>query len=221
MPTAAATTTPGVVSTAVSKEEQEQYALSLNAKLKVSQTGKNIHVVWGKIPGADGYDVYAQYCGKKFTEKSAIAIKGGKTTKATIKKVNGKALNLKKNYRVYILAYKLVDGKKITLAKTITAHIVGKNNTKYTNVKAVRVKKSTCTLKKGKTAKIKAATTLVEKSKKQLTNAHARQFRYASDNKKVAAVSAKGTIKAIGTGRCTIYVYARNGYAKKVKVTVK
>ena len=28
-------------------------------------------------------------------------------------------------------------------------------------------------------------------------------------------------IKAVGKGTCTIYVYARNGYAKKVKVTVK
>ncbi len=157
----------------------------------------------------------------KFTSKSITAIKSGKTTKVTVKKVNGKALNLKKNYKVYVLAYKLVNGKKVTLGKTITAHIVGKNNTKYTNVKAVRVKKSSYALKKGKTATIKASTVLVSKKKKQLSNAHAMQFRYATSNKKVATVSAKGKIKAVGKGKCTVYVYARNGYAKTIKVTVK
>jgi len=40
-------------------------------------------------------------------------------------------------------------------------------------------------------------------------------------NKRVANVSKKGKIKATGKGNCTIYIYARNGYAKKIKVTVK
>ncbi len=134
--------------TVISKETAEKNALSLNAKLKVSQTGKKINIEWGKVAGADGYDVYVQYCGMKFTSKSITAIKSGKTTKVTVKMVNGKALNLKKNYKVYVLAYKLVNGKKVTLGKTITGHIVGKNNTKFTNVKAVRVKKKSYALKK-------------------------------------------------------------------------
>ena len=209
------------VTSSVSKKEQEKNALSLNAKLKVSQTGKKINIAWGKVAGADGYDVYVQYCGKKFTKKSITAVKSGKTTNVIVKKVNGKPLNLKKNYKIYVLAYKLVNGKKVRLGKTVTAHIVGRKNTKYTNVKAVKVKKSSYILKKGKTATIKARTVLVSKGKKQLTNAHAKQFRYATNNKKVATVSKKGKIKAVGKGTCTIYVYARNGYAKKIKVKVK
>ncbi len=205
----------------VTKKEQEKNALSLNAKLKVSQTSKKINIAWGKVAGADGYDVYVQYCGMKFTKKSITAIKNGRTTNVTVKKVNGKPLNLKKNYKIYVLAYKQVNGKKVTLGKTIIAHIVGKNNTKYTNVKAVRVKKSSYTMKNGKTVTIKASTVLVSKKKKQLSNAHAKQFRYATSDKKVATVSAKGKIKAVRKGSCTIYVYARNGYAKKIKVTVK
>ena len=55
----------------------------------------------------------------------------------------------------------------------------------------------------------------------RFTNAHATEFRYASTDKKVATVSSKGKIKAVRKGSCTIYVYARNGYAKKVKVKVK
>ncbi len=220
-PTVVPAVTPSPVPAIVPKKEQEKYELSLNARLKVSQAGKNINVSWGKISEADGYDVYVQYCGKKYTERSITAVKSGKTTQITLKKVNGKTLDLKKNYKLFILAYKLADGRKVTLAKTITAHIVGKNNKTYTNAKEVKVKKNSYRLRKGKTAKISASTVLVEKGKKQLTDAHAKEFRYASTDKKVAEVSAKGKIKAVGKGKCTIYVYARNGFAKKIKVTVK
>jgi len=213
--------TPSPVPVIVSKKEQEKYELTLNARLKVSQAGKNINVSWGKIAEADGYDVYVQYCGKKYTEGCITAVKSGKTTKSTLKKINGKTIDYKKNYKIYVLAYKLADGRKVTLAKTIIAHIVGKNNKTYTNAKAVKLKKNSYTLRKGKTAKISASTVLVEKRKKQLSNAHAKEFRFASTDKKVAEVSAKGKIKAVGKGKCTIYVYARNGFAKKLKVTVK
>lgn len=205
----------------VSRDEKESNSLTMNAGLKVSQIGKKINVIWGAVRGADGYDVYVQYCGKKYTEKSVTAIKNAKITKVSIKKVNRKALNLKKNYKIYVLAYKRADGKKVTLAKSITAHIVGKNNKTYTNAKAVKLKKSVYQLKKGKTARISADIVLAEKGKRQLTDAHTKEFRYASDNKKVAVVSAKGKIKAVGKGKCSVYVYARNGCAKKIKVRVR
>lgn len=46
-------------------------------------------------------------------------------------------------------------------------------------------------------------------------------FRYASTDTKVADVSSKGIIKAKAKGTCNVYVYAVNGYAKKIKVIVK
>ena len=64
-------------------------------------------------------------------------------------------------------------------------------------------------------------TVLVHKNIKQLSDAHAKEFRYATSDKKVATVSSKGKIKAVGKGTCIIYGYARNGYAKKAKVTVE
>ncbi len=205
----------------VTKAEAEQNALSMNAKLKVSQTGKKINIAWGKVAGADGYDVYVQYCGMKFTKKSITAVKSGGTTKVTVMRINGKPLNLKKNYKIYVLAYKWTGGKKVTLGETITAHIVGRKNVINTNAKAVKVMKSSYTLNKGRTAQIKARTVLVSPGKKQLSDAHAKEFRYATTNKKVATVSRKGKIKAVGKGTCVIYVYARNGYARKVKVKVR
>ncbi len=203
------------------KAEREKRELTFNANLKVKLKGNNIHISWGRVPGADGYDVYVQYCYKRFSAKSITPVKNGKTTKVIVKKINGKKLDLKKFCKVYVRAYKQTDNKKETLAKTITAHVVGTRNTEYTNVKAIKLKKSSFTLKKGKSAVIKARTELVSKGKRQLTDKHAKQFRYASTDKKVATVSAKGKIKAVGKGSCTVYVYARNGYAKKVNVKVK
>lgn len=191
------------------------------AGTKVSQTGKKISIRWGKVKGADGYQVYVAYCGKNFSTKPTKTVESASATKVSVEKLNGKKLNLKKNYKVYIAAYKTVDGKKAVIGKTVVCHIVGKNNHAYTNVKGIKLAKSKFTLKKGKTAKIKAKIVLVDKKKKQLSNAHATQFRYATSNKEVVTVSKEGKIKAVGKGSCTIYVYARNGYAKKIKISVK
>lgn len=68
---------------------------------------------------------------------------------------------------------------------------------------------------------IKGRITLVDAKKKPLGNTHAKEFRYTSSNSKIATVSANGKITARAKGICYVYVYARNGYAKKVKVLVK
>ena len=74
-------------------------------------------------------------------------------------------------------------------------------------------------LKKGKTATIKA--TIVKKNNKLPLFGHTAKFRYDTSNKKVATVSKDGKITAKGKGTCYVYIYAVNGCAKKVKVTVK
>ena len=205
----------------VTPEEEEKATLAMNEGLKISQTKSKINISWGKVDTAAGYDVYVQYCGSNFKKEPTAGTNKTDVTKVTVNKINGKELNLKKNYKIYIEAYKLVDGKKVSLAKTITGHIVGRKNTAYTNVKMIKLAKSKYTVKAGKTATIKAKTVLVDKRKKQLSNAHATQFRYASSDNKIATVSKKGKIKGIAKGQCSVYVYARNGYARKITVTVK
>ena len=200
--------------------DEEKVALSMNAGLKISQTGSKIGIKWGKVAEADGYDVYVAYCGKKFG-KAVRTVNKNSTTSVTVKKINGKKINLKKNYKVYVAAYKMTDGKKEILAKTITGHVVGRKNTKYSNAKKITLSKSKYSVKVGKTVKVRAKTVLVEKGKKQLSNAHAAEFRYASSDKNIATVNKNGKIKGVAKGTCTIYVYSRNGYAKKVSVTVK
>ena len=213
------TETPASQKDKVTKTEKAAAKISINAGLKVSQSGKKVTVKWGKVSKADRYVVYAAYCGPdKCTKIKALS--GGKTS-MTFTKLNGSKLNLKKNVKVYVVAYRKVNGKETKLARSITAHIVGTKNTKYTNVKKIKLSKSKYTLKVNKTATIKAKIVLVDKKKKQLSDSHAPEFRYASSNTKVATVDKNGKITAVKKGTCYIYVYAKNGYAKKVKVTVK
>ena len=215
------------VCTVCGEKEQEAYdgskanALALNAELKVDQVGKKIKIAWGKVDDADGYMLYWTYCGTKFSNRNRKTVKSPSITTYTIKKINGKKLNLKKNFKLYVVAYKNVDGKKQTIGKTVTAHIVGRLNNDYTNVKAVKVSKKTMSLSVNKTAKIKAKTVLVDKSKKQLTDEHAKELRYASTDDNVATVNAKGVVTGKSKGTCKVYVYARNGYAQAITVTVK
>ncbi len=204
----------------IPEEVIEENTFKINAGLKVSQTGKKITVKWGEVSNADGYKIYLQYCGKKFG-KPVKVVKNAKKTTASFKKINGKKIDLKQNFKVYVVAYKVGNGKDITLGKSITGHIVGRKNKECTNAKRIEVKKKQFTLKVGKTATIKAKTVLVDSSKRQLNNEHAKEFRYASDNKKIAKVNKKGKITAVGKGTCNVYVYARNGYAQKIKVIVE
>ena len=171
-----------------------QNAISINKGLKVSQTGNKLNISWGKVSGADRYEVYAAYCGKKFGKNPVkIVTKAGVTT-AVIKKLDGKKLNLRKNFKVYVVAYKTVDGKKQKLGKTVAAHVVGRKNAAHTNIKAIKPEKSKATIKKGKTWRIKAAVVLVDPSKKMLSDSHAPTFRYASSNKKIATVDKNGKV---------------------------
>lgn len=200
---------------------QEKSNIELHSGLKAAQKGKKLQASWGRVKGADGYDVYVQYCNRDFSDKSLNQVKSGKKTKFTVKKINGRKLNTKKNFKLYVVAYQKKNKKKITLAKTLTVHIAGEDSTKYTNIRKIKTKKTTYTLKKGGTAALRPKAVLQDKHKKQLSAQHTREFRYLSSNKKIAAVTAGGKVKAKETGSCTIYVFAKNGCKRKIKIKVK
>ncbi len=182
--------------------------MSLNAGLKVTQSGSKITVKFGKVSDATYYEVFVSYYGK-----SPELIKTTKN-KISITKLNGKKLNLKKVFKVYVVA----KINNIKLGQSINAYVAGKN-AKLTNAKKVKLAKSGATLKVGKTSKIKA-TTIPENPKKKVLSLEG-EYRYASNNTKVATVNKKGKITAKHKGTCYIYVFANNGYAAKVKVNVK
>ena len=197
---------------AAAKEEAQA---AMNEQVTVTQKGSKFTVKWKKSSAADGYYVYAQYCGKKIT-KPAKTIAKNTTTKTTITKINQK-----RQFRVYVVPYKIIDGKKVALGKSTVAHLVGAKSTKYSNVKKLTLTKSKYTVKVGKTAKIKAKVTLVNKNKKHIPKGHGAKFRYKSSDTSIATVDKNGKIKGIKKGTCTIYVYSINGLMKKAKVTIK
>ncbi len=190
---------------------------ALNSKFNV-EAGKKIKVTWGKVKNADGYDVYMAYCGKD-REKVVKSVKGANNLSVTVSKLKDKQIDQKKNLKCHVLAYKRVNGKKVTVAKSITIHAAGKKNESVTDAKSIKLNKTSYVLTKGKKATIKAST--VKKDKKRTLINHTPEFRYATSDSKVAVVSEKGKITAKGKGSCSVYVYAPNGCAQKIKVVVK
>lgn len=190
-------------------------------QLKSVTPKKNkVNIRWTKVKEADGYDVFINYCNRS-AKKAAKTLKGNSKTKISITKIKGKKIDPKKDIHLRVSAYKMVNGKKVTIAKSIVAHIAGAESEKNTNPKKLTLKKKSFSIKVGKKARIKANVTPVDKDKKLLNASHAAKLRFKSSNSKIAKVDKNGNIKAKKKGTCIIYVYAINGLMKKVKVKVK
>lgn len=204
----------GEISKALAKSE-------LSSDFEAVPTAEAMKVFWGRVEGAEGYDVYVQICGKRFTAKSITNVADGNATETVIKKINGKKIDLNRNYKIFVKAYKLVDGKKVILSRTVIAHSTSVKNAKYTNVKDITVSKNSYDLSVGTTANIVAHSVKADGKKQILGDNHVKEFRYASSNEAVATVSKSGKITALTAGNCEIYVYGINGSREIVEVTVK
>lgn len=81
-------------------------------------------------------------------------------------------------------------------------------------VKSIKLNKTSATLKKGKSLTLKATISPSSANNKAVT--------WTSSNKKVATVTSKGVVKAVGNGTATITVKAKDGSGKKAtcKITV-
>ena len=220
-PTPTPRPTPKPDPTPTPKPEPKPAKVSGTLMAKMIAKGKNkLALSWTKIKGAKGYDVFFAKCNSKGKEnacKKVKSIEGNKTFKWS-------KTGLKKgtDYKAYVKAYVMKDGKKKYVKKSpLMRAYAGNGNKKFTNAKAVKVKKAKVTLKKGKTFKIKAKVAKVKKGKKLFPKKHVATVRYLSTNKKIATVSKSGKIKAAGKGKCVVYAYAHNGVSKKIKVTVK
>ena len=163
--------------------------------------------------------VYAAYCSSG-AYKEIKTLEGDKLT-LSFKKLNGKKIDFAKEFKVFVAAYRTVNGEDQLIASTIKAHVVGDKAKKHTNAKSISVEKSKYSVKKGKTVTISATTTLVDPSKKQLSSKHAPEFRYLSTDKSVATVDNNGVVTGKKKGTCYIWIYSRNGLGIKVKVIVK
>lgn len=183
----------------------------MTAKGKIS-----LVLTWNKVNGAAGYDIFFVKCGKQ-APKKVKTIKGNKTfiwTKKSLKK--------KTAYKAVVKAYVMKNGKKTYIRTSPMVHAYTSGGTKnYTNSKSVTVNKTSVSLKKGKTYKIKAKVNKLKKGKKLMPAGHAPKLRYLSSNKKIVTVSKSGKITAKSKGSCKIYVLAVNGSRKDITVTVR
>ncbi|WP_026495693.1 Ig-like domain-containing protein [Butyrivibrio sp. WCD3002] len=194
--------------------ENQPKTASFNSGIKMAQKKGKINLSWDKTEGISKYEVYITYYGKKFTKKPAKVVN---SNSVTIKKINSKKIDFTKNIKLYIKGY---DSNNNLVGETVTAFFAGKDSTKYKNPKEVKLSTKSITLGKGNSAAIKASVKMEKGKRKALPEKYAAKLRYRSDNPNVATVDNKGTVTAINPGTCTVYVYAKNGLAKKVAVTV-
>ncbi len=180
-------------------------------KARTSNLKKNsVTVKWDKVKNADGYILYGNKCGKKNTFKHIKTFTKNSTVKYTQKK-------LKKGtyYKYLVVAYKNINGVKVTIAASKNVHATTKGG-RFGVAKSVKVNKTSKTLAVKKKFKIKASEVKLDKKIK-----HHRNIKFESDNSRVATVNSKGVVTAKQKGRCYIYVYAQNGVYKRIRITVK
>ena len=198
------TSTPTPTPTPVIKAQKVKTGVGLKSSVKKN----SITLKWSKTKDADGYMIYGAKCGSSY--KLLKTVKGS-TAKWTHKKLKSGTY-----YKYYVVGYKLVDGKKVTISKTVRIHVATPGRG-FGYARKLQLNRSKVTLKPGKSAAIKAKLLYSD----GCIDNHVAIIRHYSSNSRVATVNSKGVIKAKRKGTCTIYYYAQNGLCKKVKVTVK
>lgn len=199
-------------------EDQSALNGSQVSKLKLPillATGKGgnrkITISWRSYEDADGYDCYWSYCDGKRSYKKLATVKAAKD------RVTSRRLDNNRPYKYFVAAYKLIDGKKVYIAKSNSLHVALKD-AKATNAKKVTVNQTNVRLKAGDTFVVRSRTRLENTNKKELL--HVAAYRYYTSDQSVASVSKTGKIKALKSGTCVIYVVANNGVYGTIKVTV-
>ena len=199
-------------------EDQSALNGSQVSKLKLPillATGKGgnrkITISWRSYEDADGYDCYWSYCDGKRSYKKLATVKAAKD------RITSRRLDNNRRYKYFVAAYKLIDGKKVYIAKSNPLHVALKD-AKATNAKEVTVNQTNVRLKAGDTFVVRSRTRLENTNKKELL--HAAAYRYYTSDQSVASVSKTGKIKALKSGTCVIYVVANNGVYGTIKVTV-
>ena len=188
---------------------------------KVKASGTTQTLTWTRLTNVDGYFIYRNHCdeGKKLHPFKKVADYKASRARVYVRK------NLKRghNYKYYVAAYKIKNGKKVIVRNSVTVHSVA-GNTSYrsTNVKAVKAAKHSITLKKGKSTVLRAAVTKYNSRKSLLDSTHCAKLRYLSADSSIASVNYNtGKITGKKAGTTTVYVLGVNGYRDKTKVTVR
>lgn len=198
-----------------------QNTAGINKNIQASTNGKSLTIKWGKVAGADGYDIFMQRCYLKLDTKNPVkVVKGAANTKAVITKIHGTALSECDIVKTQVKAYKVVNGKKKYIDTSVLLHTVI-NSGKYTNIKTVTLAKKAYTMSVKQAVTLKPIFKPATASKKLLGSDHGPRVFYYSTNTNVATVDAKGVVRAKASGKCTIYVISLSGVTSPVQITVR
>ena len=150
--------------------------------------------------------------------KKSVSLNVGKTYTLKATGTKGKITWTSSKKSVATVSSKgVVKAKKKGTAVIIAKYGKKKLTCKVTvkqPVKSIKLNKTSATLKKGKSLTLKATISPSSANNKAVT--------WTSSNKKVATVTSKGVVKAVGNGTATITVKAKDGSGKKAtcKITV-
>ncbi len=182
---------------------QDTTPTQLLCKVSAAKTSQTIR--WTSVESADGYEIY----GAKSNGKYKLL----RTVRKTSMKWTHKKLKKGTQYKYYVKAFKIIDGKQVSLAKSLSVYSITKGG-KYSNPSKIKVTKTRLSVKTGKNIQLRVKIT----GKKM--NKTGKKVRYVSSNPSVAKASNKGVITGKKHGSCTIYCIAQNGLYKKVIVKV-
>lgn len=189
------------------KETDLKGSVYRSLQAKVSKTTKNsLKITWKKVSEAKKYVVYGAKCGNKMKKLKTV-----KTTTFINKKLS------ESTYFKYIVVAVDKEDKIVSVSKIIHSSTLGNNKKSNPIGLKTEAKKNKVTIKAKKTFNLKARCL----KKKGTTIKIHRGVKYECSNTKIAIVNGKGKITAKKKGVCYVYVYAQNGVAKKVKVSVK
>lgn len=175
----------------------------------VTKVGKtSFRLKWNHVEGADRYIIYAAKCN---TAHKSYKLKKVATVSSTKNTYVLKKLKAGTKYKIAVKA--VGDGTKLKQSKTL--HVATKGG-KYTNAEKLTVSPTKLVLKAGKTKKLKVSYLADRYAVRDVAI-----VRYVSSNSEIAAVTAKGKIKAKRTGTCKVYALLCSGEYVVITVTVK
>ena len=178
--------------------------------LGVTSKEKSVTLRWNTVKDADGYMIYGVECGNNSKYRLLRTVRGNVNswTHTGLKKAT--------YYKYSVVAYRNINKKKVTIAKTYSMHIATTGK-KHAYARNLQVNRTNVVLNRGKRTALR---TKVIYSSGKIQN-HIAAVRFSSSNSRVATVDSRGIISARNKGTCIIYCYAPNGVRKKVRITVR
>ena len=168
---------------------------------------QTIAFVWEVPEQAYYYVIYGAECGSKNQYKRITAVKTASYIQKSLKKGT---------YYKFIVAAFDRSGKMFGVSNALHITTDGGKAGNYRKV-VMTPKTGSVTLKSGQIYQLKGKAIPISKKKK--VSVH-QKLRYRSSAPSIAIVDKKGRIKAMGKGKCVVYVYAQNGVHQKISLTV-